>query len=268
MSAMTVSRARSLGRFLPLATQLSPKNLVQMSNALHREEEKKIQEPAAYVYNELLRPYNLFGWRPSIDLSVDANYMEMVLLLTRNSICMSGYMACVIANPREIGSYSTVEELERSLFGAMVGVSTNKPLFSELDSDVHAEIGALGVACRRGNATEGCTAYITMPPCKRCFAALLSSGIKRIVARRSAAATILPVAVKHGIEMVELAELPEQTTRVDALTQTGEHDGERSAERQAKIEEQRKRRREERGKKKAAKRRRQQEDPSFQKRNP
>lgn len=233
-----------------------------MSATTHRAEEKKSREPAAF--NELLKPFNLFGWRPRPDVSVDSTYMELTLLVTRNSICMSGYMACIIVNPSKIDE----EELERSLLSAIVGVATNTPLFTELDSDVHAEIGALGQACRLGNATEGCTAYITMPPCKRCFAALLSSGVTRIVSRRAAAATILPVAEKHGIEMVELAETPEQTARLHALTQTGDHEGERTAERQAEIEEQRKRRKEQKGKKKAAKKRRQQEDPLFRKKNP
>lgn len=220
------------------------------------------------TFNELLKPFNLFGWRPSTECSMDENYMDMVLLVTRNSICIQGYMACIIVDPHEIKAHITVEDLERCLFGAIVGMSTNQPLYSELDSDVHAEIGALGVACRLGNATEGCTAYITMPPCKRCFAALLSSGIKRIVSRRPAANTILPVAQKHGIDIVELVETPEQVARLHLLTQTGEHDGERSAERQAEIDEQRQRRKEAKAKRKEAKKRRQKEDPAFQKKNP
>lgn len=236
-----------------------------MTEAGTRKEEKTSNGPAAF--NELLKPFNLYQWRPCVDLSVDENCMEMVLLVTRNSICLQGYMACIIVDPNKIVSFSSVEELERSLYGAIVGISTNQPLFSELDSDVHAEIAALGVACRRGNATEGCTAYITMPPCKRCFAALLSSGVKRIVSRRQAADTILPVAEKHGIEIVVLAETPEQTDRIHSLTHTGEHEQKRSAARQAEIVEQRKRRRAASAKRKEAKMRRRVEDPAFQKKS-
>ncbi len=192
--------------------------------------------------------------------------MELVMLVTRNSICMQGFMACILVDPKKLKKCSGVKELEQCLYGAIVGIATNVPLFSELDSDVHAEIGALGRACRLGNATEGCTAYITMPPCKKCFAALFSSGIKRIVSRRPAAASILPVAQKHGIEMVEFTETPEFTARIHKLTQVGDHDGERSAARQAEIVEQRKRRKEAKDKRKEAKKRRREEYPAFQKR--
>lgn len=234
-----------------------------VSETITKKEEESNPAPAAL--NELLKPFNLFGWRPRSDASLDENYMEMVMLVTRNSICLQGYMACIIVNPRKIEQFSSVQELERSLYGAIVGIANNMPLFSELDSDIHAEIGALGKACRLGSATEGCTAYITMPPCKRCFAALLSSGIKRIVSRRPFAETILPVAEKNGIEIVALVESPEQTAKMHSLTKSGSHEGERSAERQAEIEEQRKRRREATAKRKEAKKKRQKEDPAFQK---
>ena len=237
-----------------------------MSTISHGQEEKTRQEPAAF--NELLKPFNLFNWRPNTQLSADSNYIEMLMLLTSNSICMSGHMACIIVDPRKIKSSASIGVEESNLYGAIVSVATNQPLYSELDSDVHAEIGALGVACGRGNATKGCTAYITMPPCKRCFAALLCSGITRIVSRRTAADTILSVAKKHGIEMVVLAETPEQIIRVNALTQTGEHEGERTVERQEEILEQRKRRKELQRKKKEEKKKRQTEDPAFQKKRP
>jgi deoxycytidylate deaminase len=218
------------------------------------------------TFNELLKPFNLFDWRPRIECSVDDNYMEMVMLVTRNSICMQGYMACIIVDPTVIKtSCCTVEELERCLHGAIIGISNNEPLFSELDSDVHAEIGALGLACRLGNATEGCTAYITMPPCKRCFAALLSSGIKRIVSRRSAAVTILQVAEKHGIDMVLRVETPEQLARVHLLAQGENQDGQRVADKQAEIEEIRKQRKEAKGRRKEDTKRRREEDPAFKK---
>ena len=48
----------------------------------------------------------------------------------------------------------------------------NTPLFSPDASDVHAEVNAIATCARRGQATEGATAYITMPPCKNCFMVL------------------------------------------------------------------------------------------------
>ena len=263
MAVMTLrhrlTRQGILHNLVPLAQYC----IIPMSETGDREEET-IHEPA--TFNELLKPFNLFGWRPRIDCSVDDNFMEMVMLVTRNSICMQGYMACIIVDSTALKtSCSTVKELERCLYGAIIGISNNQPLFSELDSDVHAEIGALGMACRLGNATHGCTAYITMPPCKRCFAALLSSGIKRIVSRRSAAATILPVAEKHGIDMVLRVETPVQQARIHLLTQGENEDGQRTDGKQAVIEEMRKQRKEAKGRQKEEKRRRRLEDPAFNK---
>lgn len=231
------------------------------ASANSENEESSFQEPAEW--NKLLQPFNLYGWRPDTKRSVDENYMELVLLVTRNSICLQGYMACVLVDPSVNQSCSTasatVDELERSLYGAIIGIATNRPLYSELDSDVHAEIGALGLACRIGNSTEGCTAYITMPPCKRCFAAMLVSGVKRIVSRRPAVATILPVAREHGIDIVELVETTDQVARIQSLTVGGNREGARTAEQQAGIHEQRKRRKEAMRRKKSAKKRRHEE---------
>jgi deoxycytidylate deaminase len=229
------------------------------ASADSEDEESSRREPAEL--NKLLHSFNLYGWRPDTKRSVDENYMELVLLVTRNSICLQGYMACVLVDPSvsQSSAASTVEELERSLYGGIIGIATNKPLYSELDSDVHAEIGALGLACRIGNSTEGCTAYITMPPCKRCFAAMLVSGVKRIVSRRPAVATILPVAREHGIDIVELVETTDQLARIQSLTVGGNQAGARTVEQQVEIREQRKRRKKAMRQKKSAKKRRQEE---------
>jgi hypothetical protein len=85
---------------------------------------------------------------------------------------------------------------------------------------------------------------------------MLVSGVKRIVSRRPAAATILPVAREHGIEIVELVETTDQLARIQALTVGGNQAGERTAEQQAEIREQRKRRKEAMRQKKSAKKRR------------
>ena len=220
----------------------------------NEEEDTSHQEPAEL--NKLLKNFNLYGWQPDMNRSIDENYMELVLLVTRSSVCLQGSMACILVDPSvSQSSAATMEELERRLYGAIIGIATNKPLYSELDSDVHAEIGALGLACRLGNATEGCTAYITMPPCKHCFAAMLVSGVKRIVSRRRAFATILHLAQQHGIDMVELVETTDQVTKIQVLTQEGSQAGKRSAERQAEIHEARKRRKAAIRQKKSAKKR-------------
>jgi deoxycytidylate deaminase len=68
----------------------------------------------------------------------------------------------------------------------IVSAATNTSLFDGVDvtSDIHAEIDALALVCRSSQSTESCTACIPIHPCKRCFAALVTFGIRRKVCRR------------------------------------------------------------------------------------
>mmetsp|Transcript_20773 Transcript_20773/g.19993 ORF Transcript_20773/g.19993 Transcript_20773/m.19993 type:complete len:236 (-) Transcript_20773:44-751(-) len=199
--------------------------------------------------SEHLKRFDLFGWEPRLDLSDDENFMDMVMLITRNSFCLQGHMGCVIIDHKicKRKENGITEESESMLYDrildSLIGVSTNSPLFSNLDSDIHAEIGALGQASKRGNKTDGCTAYITMPPCKRCFAALLSSGIIRIVSRQAAPKSILDVARKHGIEMVDFSNVAaEQNNRINQLTNMGTGStGKKTSDQIKRIEESKKR---------------------------
>ena len=97
------------------------------------------------------------------------------------------------------------EDLEfcNRIISNIYGAATNVPLFGTEDvtSDIHAEISALGMTCQNGYNSKGCTAYITIPPCKRCFAALVAFGITRIVTRQEAPPLIQETATKHGIQV-------------------------------------------------------------------
>jgi deoxycytidylate deaminase len=206
----------------------------------------------------LLDKYNLYGWQPDTNLSKDENFMDMVLLVTRNSQLKQGGMACVIvkgqqqqqllessengvrdsqtttlnsvpsttsttttASTSSSPSKSSPSKCQASISNlehSLLSVATNQSLYSENDSDVHAEIVALMSCARRGCVTQGATAYITMPPCKRCFAALVVAGIQRIVTRRTIPPTIANVAETKGIEMVTMLEgLEEQKDRINNL---------------------------------------------------
>lgn len=46
---------------------------------------------------------------------------------------------------------------------------------------VHAEKNALFNAAKNGSTTEGCTAYITWPPCCQCASALIQAGVTLVV---------------------------------------------------------------------------------------
>jgi deoxycytidylate deaminase len=175
-------------------------------------EKKGADDPstACHPTCKLLDGFELFGWNPDPKLSEDENYMDMVMLITRSSHCKQGSMACVLIQSEDDSSSKGINE-------SIISVATNGPLFSENDSDVHAEIAALGGASRRGTKTENATAYITMPPCKRCFAALVVSGIRRIVTRLTPPKLIEEAAKRHNIEVVALGRIQEQTARVNTL---------------------------------------------------
>ena len=89
----------------------------------------------------------MHGWKPDESLGNDNTFMDIVMLVTRNSYTRQGSMACVLVQPDN----------------SMISVAINQPLFTENDSDVHAEIAALGAASKMGKKTDRATAYITMP---------------------------------------------------------------------------------------------------------
>lgn len=169
--------------------------------------EKKGVEETPIIFcdpnnSNFLRGFELYGWKPDPNLSIDENYMDLVMLLTRSSYCKQGGMACVLVNHDNNTILSAV---------------TNGPIFSEHDSDVHAEVAAIGAAARRGTSTEHATAYITMPPCKRCFAALVVSGIDRIITRLKPPKLIEEAAKRHNIQLVALGGISEQMARINSL---------------------------------------------------
>lgn len=148
-------------------------------------------------------------------LSEDENFMDLTLLITRSSQLKDGSMACILVRPVAEDVKVNTAPLAISMLDRIISVSTNKSLYRESQSDIHAEIAAIGQAARVARPTDNCTAYITMPPCRRCFAALLCAGVQRIVSRH--ASPLAELALKHGIDMLCVSNLDEQRARVDAI---------------------------------------------------
>ena len=46
---------------------------------------------------------------------------------------------------------------------------------------IHAEKNALFNAAKNGSTTEGCTAYVTWPPCSQCASALIQAGVSKVI---------------------------------------------------------------------------------------
>ena len=197
---------------------------------------------------QALESFDLHGWRPDPNLCDDENFLDIVLLLTRSSTCRtSGRVACVLVdttlmvqpsvkNKRHFddNKEESVEDLERRLFGSIIGAATNAPLFAPTDSDIHAEISCLGQACNNKHAVRGCTIYITIHPCKRCFAALVSFGVGRIVSRQMPPKQIVDCAHRNGIEVAELTRdmNRSQMKRINELVSTANGLGEEAVRKQ------------------------------------
>ena len=146
--------------------------------------------------DSVLKGFQLHGWHPDPKLSEDENYIDLVMLLTRNSKCRQGHMACAIVRPQ------AVDDSSLSLLDRIITVANNTSVYKDRDSDNHAEINAIGQAAKFGTATNGCTSFITMPPCKRCFGALVAAGINRIVSTRPILEPILSIAKDQCIDLV------------------------------------------------------------------
>jgi tRNA(Arg) A34 adenosine deaminase TadA len=149
--------------------------------------------------------FETYGWEPSPTKSADENLMDLTLIITRGQAkkLTQGSMACLLVRGEKQDQQQQLEDSEgaQSLIQRIVCVANNMPLYSENSSDIHAEIYAIGKSVRRGIALDKCTAYITMPPCKRCFPALYCAGIQRIVSNKQADRAICAAAEKHGIVM-------------------------------------------------------------------
>lgn len=154
--------------------------------------------------------FETYGWEPLPTKSADENLMDLTLLVTRGQAkqLKQGSMACLLVREND------PDKSPQSLVKSIVCAANNMPFYSENGSDIHAEIYAIGKSVRRGIVLDKCTAYITMPPCKRCFPALYSAGIQRIVSNKKADISICEAAKKHGIVMDVVAS---DRNRVDEL---------------------------------------------------
>eukprot|EP00977_Amphora_coffeiformis_P010307 scaffold2388_cov163-Amphora_coffeaeformis.AAC.3 len=121
----------------------------------------------------LLEPFETYGWKPNDKLSDDDNMLDLLLIVTRCSKLKQGSMACIITRP--------AKDEDEPLLSRIQSVANNQEMYKPKSSDIHAEVAALGDAARHGRPTDQCTAYITMPPCRKCFSALYCAGINRVV---------------------------------------------------------------------------------------
>lgn len=127
------------------------------------------------------------GWEWEAALSVDENYMDLAFLLAKASSA-SGRVGCVLV--RGVADCGMSHSPSQS--GDVIVCGVNTGLFTPMQADCHAEANAVAESATHGWALRGATAYVSKPPCDRCFALLAVNGVARIVTTPAAAADHQP----------------------------------------------------------------------------
>ena len=159
---------------------------------------------------------NRYGWTWCADESADQNYMDLALLVARNSTCKDGHMGCVLVSglARGRGGESSAHQV-----GEVELCTINSALFGAYRSDCHAEANAVSVCAQRGRSVAGMSCFVTRAPCTACYKLLAAAGIGRIVSPQllpSADCTASSRAL--GIEVRCVVDSAERQARRAALT--------------------------------------------------
>lgn len=163
----------------------------------------------ARPYPTLADPLPLPSYTFDATLSEDENFLTWASILARHSTSRKGNMGTIFVraptsgNPRQPG-LCTPPAPERVILYAN-NVPTLYMPAQKAVPEVHAEALAISRAARRGIALEGCTVYVTFPPCVECAKLLLAVGVKRCIFKRSLLPTyaegFLAAAHVAGIEV-------------------------------------------------------------------
>ncbi|MCO5589613.1 hypothetical protein L7F22_043581 [Adiantum nelumboides] len=163
----------------------------------------------------LLTPLPLPPYEFDATLSEDENFLTWVSILARHSSSKKGHMGCILTRPPKQGdpTISTGSEVcSPPVQERIINYSNNTPLlfarFAKGVPEVHAEALAISRCARLGIPIEGCTVYISFPPCNDCMKLLLSAGVKRCVFKKailnqtSQGEAALVAAEVEGMELV------------------------------------------------------------------
>mmetsp|Transcript_15849 Transcript_15849/g.32582 ORF Transcript_15849/g.32582 Transcript_15849/m.32582 type:complete len:232 (-) Transcript_15849:8-703(-) len=192
-----------------------------------------------------LLSFQMYTYQPLPTQSIERNFMEITLMLTRTSICRQGFMGCIITTDT---SKETISPSLDAYAKYVLVAQVNVPVFSTNGSDLHAEANAISTAASSGVSLANSTAYISMPPCKNCFMLLVAAGVKRIVSRKRVCETVrtwLDDSSKNtgGVVFEEVADTEESKARLlDLVRNSGCLDVEKVKELRRKRKEEEKER--------------------------
>ena len=105
-------------------------------------------------------------------------FLEMAALIATWSKELNTRVGCVIVDNKRRVIATGYNGFPRGVIDDLEVINDPAYRDQKLAMTLHAEENALLVA---GRNAEGCTAYITHPPCSLCMARLIQSGIKRVI---------------------------------------------------------------------------------------
>lgn len=140
----------------------------------------------------LAEPLPLPPYQFDPTLSEDENFLTWVSILARHSSSKKGHMGTIFVRPPTIGNPADghpCTDCQPPVGDRIVHHANNFPLLysriAKTVPEVHAEALVIARCARRGIALDGCTVYISYPPCIDCMKLLLSAGVRRCVFKKA-----------------------------------------------------------------------------------
>lgn len=120
-------------------------------------------------------------------MTKDHKFMELAYARARFSKDPSTQVGAIIVGPAMEDRSSGYNGAPRGCFADERGDARREVRPEKYFWFSHAELNAITNAARVGVPLEGCTIYVTHPPCMDCARAIVQAGIKRVVTVRPSA---------------------------------------------------------------------------------
>ena len=157
-------------------------------------------------------------------ISWDELWLATCFLISQRSIDPSTKHACIIVDKNNRVVSIGYNSFPRDCVDEEL--PTYRPLKYKIVT--HSEVNAI---INAKSSVEGCTAYITGPPCSNCFSAMLNAGIKKIIYGPISSHQLsgsedeelirkMNVSSKTGFNKIEIVEIDKETIE-KALLQFG-----------------------------------------------
>ncbi len=122
-------------------------------------------------------------------MNIDQTFMEIALVMSKRSHCLSHRVAAVITKNDRIvstgynGTPSGCINCDAYFSNIKYKDSEFKELHHEfaVRYEIHAEQNAIAEMAKNTVSSEGTTLYCTLSPCSQCAKLILAAGIKRVV---------------------------------------------------------------------------------------